>query len=151
MYSVEQVNIPPELGTVMKQYTKAVLRDKPSNIYKYSANFFAALCGRLAPFDQKGDLAPEYGDYQDDGAANGNMSNVVSEQEAINMIFQKYDSGDGTASLSMLPDVLEDIRTTLDLQIGELPTSEEIADLLQCTGSSFSLDELRQLLFEHEE
>lgn len=152
MYSVEQVNIPPELGTVMKQYTKAVLRDKPSNVYKYSANFFAALCGRNAPFDQNGALSPDYEDsLKRNGASSNSGQNVVSEQEAINMIFQKYDDGNGAVSLTVLPDVLEDIRETLCLQEGELPSAEEIAELLQCNSDVVDLTELRQLLFEAEE
>lgn len=61
MYSVEQVNVPPELGTIMKQLTKAILRDQPENVYKYSANFFAILSGRSAPFDQDGQLTEGIG------------------------------------------------------------------------------------------
>lgn len=59
MYSAEQINVPPELGTIMKQYTKAILRDKPEHVYKYSANFFAVLSGLPAPFDQDGQLADQ--------------------------------------------------------------------------------------------
>eukprot|EP00796_Vickermania_ingenoplastis_P012055 gene12055-8307_t len=146
-----QVNIPPELGTVMKQYTKAVLRDKPTNVYKYSANFFSALCGRAAPFDQEGELAPEYSNYQKrtgDNMETNSGSNVVSEQEAINMIFMQYDDGNGTIPLSALPDVLQDIRETLGLQDGDLPSAEEIAEMLQCNSDIVDLMELRQMLFE---
>lgn len=59
MYSIEQVKVPPELGTVMKQYTKALLRDQPQDVYKYSANFFSLLCGRPPVFDKNGQLCSE--------------------------------------------------------------------------------------------
>lgn len=145
MYSVEQVNIPPELGTVMKQYTKAVLRDKPSDIYKYSANFFAALCVRPPPFDQNGELAADY------DVSQLAERNVVSEQEAINIIFDKFDDGNGCVPLSDLSGLLDNIKETLGLQDGELPSVGEITELLQCTSDTVDLLELRQMLFEPEE
>lgn len=177
MYSVEQVNIPPELGTVMKQYTKAVLRDKPINVYQYSANFFAALCGRAPPFDPDGTLAKEGGflppfntasdpigsDLKRDsellmkngstGSADGSRAtpSMVSEQEAIHMIFQKYDNGNGMVEKAALRYLLLDIQETLELESGELPSPEEIIALLQCNSDLIDLKELRQLLFETDE
>lgn len=179
MYSVDQVNIPPELGTVMKQYTKAVLRDKPTNVYQYSANFFAALCGKIPPFDPDGTLSREGGfssslngvksqlsaDMERD-PSNGRMlrnpsggsevesrttPSMVSEQEAIQMIFQKYDNGEGVVSRNALRYLLLDIQETLELEDGELPSPEEIIALLQCNTDEVDLQEIRQLLFEAEE
>lgn len=43
----------------MKQYTKAVLRDKPRDLYKYSANFFAILAGESVPFNEDGQCVDE--------------------------------------------------------------------------------------------
>jgi hypothetical protein len=56
MYCAEQIQIPPELGTVLKLLTKAAIRDKPADVYKWAANFFAAQCNRPAAFDAAGAL-----------------------------------------------------------------------------------------------
>ncbi|EPY30986.1 hypothetical protein STCU_03717 [Strigomonas culicis] len=123
IYSVEQVNIPPELGTILKQYTKAVIRDKPNNVYKYSANFFAMLSGKPIPFEQDGE--PEGGTFDgksifsknDIGNEKEHPENAtdhgdtveVSEEDAVNLIFARYgENNDGNIPIKELPALLED-------------------------------------------
>lgn len=164
MYSVEQVNVPPELGTIMKQYTKAVLRDKPQDVYKYSANFFALLSGRPAPFDQEGQLAEDALSVPNDTAINSqqfssekenvlveNDIEAVSEYEAIGAIFSKYDSsGDGFLQVEDLHPLLMEIKDVLGLNEDDLPSIEEVVELLHAENDAIDLVELRQLLFEGE-
>src|SRR3989338_10525597 len=56
MYAPEQIGVPSELGTVLKLLTKSAIRDKPSDLYKWAANYFASQCNRPAAFDENGKL-----------------------------------------------------------------------------------------------
>ncbi len=67
MYCAEQINVPPELGTVLKQVTKAAIRDapgvnadgtpgNPADVLKWCANYFAQLANAPIPFDSTGRL-----------------------------------------------------------------------------------------------
>lgn len=58
MYCAEQIGIPSELGTVLKLLTKSAIRDKPQDVYKWAANYFAGQCNRPAAFDENGKLTP---------------------------------------------------------------------------------------------
>ena len=45
VYCAEQINIPDNLGEVLKAYAKEVIRQQPENIYEFSARYFAqVLC-----------------------------------------------------------------------------------------------------------
>ena len=41
MYCAEQINIPDNLGEILKAYAKEVIRQQPGNIYEFSARYFA--------------------------------------------------------------------------------------------------------------
>eukprot|EP00960_Hanusia_phi_P030668 748780-Hanusia_phi.AAC.3 len=43
IYCAEQINIPDNLGEILKAYAKEVIRSNPSNIYEFSAKYFAQL------------------------------------------------------------------------------------------------------------
>merc|ERR1719199_234042 len=43
MYCAEQINIPENLGEILKAYSKEVIRQQPINIYEFSARYFAQL------------------------------------------------------------------------------------------------------------
>lgn len=47
MYCAEQINIPDNLGEILKAYAKEVIRQQPGNIYEFSARYFAQV--RLPP------------------------------------------------------------------------------------------------------
>eukprot|EP00667_Euglena_gracilis_P031755 EG_transcript_46855 len=55
MYCAEQINIPTELGPILKQFTKAVLLDEPQDLLKWSANYFAQLANLPLPFGANGE------------------------------------------------------------------------------------------------
>lgn len=41
MYCADQVRIPPQLETVVREFTKAVLRERPSDVIAFGASWFA--------------------------------------------------------------------------------------------------------------
>lgn len=43
MYCAEQINIPDNLGEILKAYAKEVIRQQPQNIFEFSARYFAQL------------------------------------------------------------------------------------------------------------
>ncbi|KAL2085383.1 hypothetical protein ACEWY4_018703 [Coilia grayii] len=43
MYCAQQINIPPELPDILKQFTKAAIRTQPDDVLKWSAAYFSAL------------------------------------------------------------------------------------------------------------
>jgi hypothetical protein len=44
MYCAEQINIPDNLGEILKAYAKEVIRQQPDNLYEFSARYFAQVC-----------------------------------------------------------------------------------------------------------
>ncbi|KAG8340784.1 hypothetical protein ERJ75_000090200 [Trypanosoma vivax] len=160
IFCVEQINVPPELGTIMKQYTKAILRDRPEDLYKYSANFFAALCGQAAPFDKDGHYVEqqEYRSVHHFPNVNSCKADVASptlsveheKHEAVCAIFEKYDvNGDGRMFTESVPALLAELQKTLGLPDSENIGSEELMAILDVDDNgTFDLLEFRQLFFQ---
>ncbi|KPA77737.1 hypothetical protein ABB37_07055 [Leptomonas pyrrhocoris] len=158
MYSAEQIKVPPELGTIMKQYTKAVMRDKPTDLYKYSANFFAILSGYPAPFDADGQLTESGANdvKNTSGAPPGSNSRGKAQQgdavDPIDSLFRRYDrTGTGYMEASELPSLLEELKTVLSLDANDLDAAESIQALLPSADGQIDLLELRRMLFEEPE
>jgi hypothetical protein len=168
MYAAEQINIPPELGTILKQYTKAVMRDRPQELYKFSANFFANLCGQVAPFDEQGQLLSQ---QQNRGATTGSNGDMVTDvipdagnfeslntgddvtQERITQIFKKYDTNqNGRLERDEVPALIEDLRRALGLADDEGFSSDELLSMLDSDDDgTIDLLEFRQLFFQSDE
>ncbi|XP_031439379.1 ropporin-1-like protein isoform X2 [Clupea harengus] len=55
MYCAQQINIPPELPDILKQFTKAAIRTQPDDVLKWSAAYFSAL-SKNEPLPVKGRL-----------------------------------------------------------------------------------------------
>ncbi|XP_034145139.1 ropporin-1-like protein isoform X2 [Esox lucius] len=54
MYCAQQINIPPELPDILKQFTKAAIRTQPQDILQWSAAYFTALSkGETLPVKQR--------------------------------------------------------------------------------------------------
>ncbi|KPI83269.1 hypothetical protein ABL78_7701 [Leptomonas seymouri] len=159
MYSEDQIKVPPELGTIMKQYTKAVMRDKPTDLYKYSANFFAILSGYPAPFDGDGQLTESgVGDVKNaSGALTGTNSRGERQQnddglDPVDSLFRRYDStGTGFMESSDLPLLLDELKAALSLDANDIDAAESIQALLPSADGKIDLLELRRLLFEEPE
>ncbi|XP_038626390.1 ropporin-1-like protein [Tachyglossus aculeatus] len=43
MFCAQQINIPPELPDILKQFTKAAIRTQPTDVLQWSAGYFSAL------------------------------------------------------------------------------------------------------------
>lgn len=168
MYCAEQINIPADLGVVLKQYTKAVIRDRPKELYKYSANFFAALIGEPAPFDEQGQLTSQQQQRSAGSGAGGpggalvadvipNASNFESiptsedhAHETVNSIFHQYDTNKtGKLDYKELPGLIEDLKLALGLSDNEGFSADEILNMLDTDGDGMvDLMEFRQLFFQ---
>ncbi|ESL10182.1 hypothetical protein TRSC58_02089 [Trypanosoma rangeli SC58] len=159
IFCLEQVNVPPELGTIMKQYTKAVLRDRPQDLYKYSANFFAALCGQAAPFDKDGQFVEsreqeameQFAGAEVDRAeaVNSIFSVGYEETDAVREVFNHYDvNGNGRLATEKLPALLADLQRAVGLNESET-MGKDILDALETDeNGTVDLLELRQLFFQ---
>lgn len=168
MYCAEQINIPPELGPILKQFTKAVIKDRPeeADLYKFSANFFASLAGVVPPFDSRGQLVSGEGQRAPATAGEGQMIGDVipdaggfeavqggfDETEAtIAGLFRQYDSnGNGRVDRRELPALVSDLREALGWADGEREdfAPEAVAAMLdEDADGTISLDAFRQLFF----
>ncbi|XP_002165717.3 ropporin-1-like protein [Hydra vulgaris] len=57
MYSALQINIPPELPEILKQFTKAAIRTQPKDLLQWSAAYFLALSkGERPPVKERLDF-----------------------------------------------------------------------------------------------
>ncbi|KAJ8279713.1 hypothetical protein COCON_G00067790 [Conger conger] len=54
MFCVQQINIPPELPDILKQFTKAAIRTQPHDVLQWSAAYFIALSkGETLPVKER--------------------------------------------------------------------------------------------------
>lgn len=156
MYSADQINVPSELGTIMKQYTKAVMRDKPVDVYKYSANFFAILSGRAAPFDADGQLRDEGVTVVRKTTSTSQADTHAEETQAVpetwDEVFFRFDvDGEGFMKVEDLPYLLTEVRNILGLGEEELSNIDDILNSLTINDGMIDLIELRCLLFDEAE
>ncbi|XP_076146940.1 ropporin-1-like protein isoform X4 [Alosa pseudoharengus] len=57
MYCAQQINIPPELPDILKQFTKAAIKTQPDDVLKWSAAYFSALSkGEILPAKERLEL-----------------------------------------------------------------------------------------------
>jgi hypothetical protein len=47
LYSAEQISVPPALPTIIKNWTKEVIRTNPSDIIAFSAQYFGKVTGAI--------------------------------------------------------------------------------------------------------
>ncbi|KAJ8413456.1 hypothetical protein AAFF_G00094520 [Aldrovandia affinis] len=54
MFCVQQINIPPDLPDILKQFTKAAIRTQPPDVLQWSAAYFCALSkGETLPVKER--------------------------------------------------------------------------------------------------
>ncbi|KAK9953301.1 hypothetical protein ABG768_017306 [Culter alburnus] len=54
MYCAQQINIPPELPNILKQFTKAAIKTQPHDVLQWAADYFSALSkGQGLPVKEK--------------------------------------------------------------------------------------------------
>jgi hypothetical protein len=174
MYCGEQIQVPEDLGAILKQFTKAAIRDSPSEdaVLKWAANYFAVLANQAPPFDQTGRLMSEGGgrkartgassapsgdmvtDVMEgaggfeavDGGAGGATDEEATEA-ALHQIFAHYDvDGSGRLERAELPALFADIKSSLGIDFTEDQISEVISILDTDADGTISLQEFRQLI-----
>jgi hypothetical protein len=163
MFCAEQIVIPPELGTIMKLFTKAAIREQPKDLYKWSANYFAEQSGQVKPFDNRGQLiAPQR--TATTGSTGGMVTDVISDaagfepvpqdqaNQIINTLFEQYDqNGNGRLDASELPALIQDLKVSLGLELSEDQIGEFLNMLDTDEDGTIDLAEFRALFFPHED
>ena len=74
IFSAEQIVVPPDLPGVLKDWTKEVIRKNPSDLLKFSAEYFAARAAETKgslPLDELRRIRNLFDKYDTDG--NGRM------------------------------------------------------------------------------
>jgi len=171
MFCAEQIVVPPELGLVLKQFTKAAIRDSQGqDVYKWAANYFAGQCSQPPPFDRDGRLLSADGakprtatageggmvtDVLDDahgfepvdgGAASDETDAIVAQ------LFAEYDTnGNGRLDRSELPKLIADLKHSLGLDISDEQMHEFMSVLDADDDGTVDLAEFKQFFFQTDE
>jgi hypothetical protein len=172
MYCGEQIQIPEDLGAVLKQFTKAAIRDSPSEdaVLKWAANYFAVMAAQPPPFDDTGRLLSEGGGRKPGttGSATGAGDMVTDVMEGaagfeavdgkgefgdqedtqgISDLIDSYEKGDtGRIDRAELPAIFADIKSSLGVDVSDDQVSEVMALLDTDEDGTVSLDELKKLI-----
>jgi Ca2+-binding EF-hand superfamily protein len=168
MYCGEQIRVPEELGAILKQFTKAAIRDSPKEgvLLKWAANYFSALSGQPLPFDETGRLMSEGGKPRTSGSAGQMVSDVLedaggfesvegsaaTENEAIiRQIFQHYDTnGSGRLERGEVGALIADLKASMGIEFSE-DQHNMLMDMLDTDkDGKINLEEFRQLFFASE-
>jgi hypothetical protein len=149
IFQVEQIQIPPELGAVMKAYTKAVIKEEPQDLYKWSANYFAQLCNQAPPFTSDGHLLNSRSNTQNGSlphSAEGPLltdvipdceqfESVATEQAqkqadaVLEAIFDKYDKDrSGRLERNEIPLLIKDLAPYI--QSADVSEEEQVNTIL---------------------
>eukprot|EP00937_MAST-01D_sp_MAST-1D-sp2_P002871 g2871.t1 len=111
IWCAEQITVSPDLPGVLKEYTKAVIRESPADVLAFSAEYFRKAGGIEEP-----------------------KSNNLSEEDLANFQeqFAKYDkNGDNKIDVGELGNF---IREDLEFEIGD-DELEKVMDTLDKDGS----------------
>ncbi len=83
-YCSQQINIPPELPDILKQFTKAAIRTQPNDVLAWSAAYFRALAnGELPPVKERLEM-PTATQKTDTGLTPG-LLRVLNKQVRLDM------------------------------------------------------------------
>ncbi len=174
MFCAEQIVVPPELGAILKNLTKAVIREEPKEVYKFAANYFSKLTNQPPPFDSSsgqyllanrpttsGQSANSAGSGSQRqtgmGAAIANPEQFesvggdgASREAEIARIFSQYDSNqNGRLEANEIPALINDLR---NLYGAEFPADTDIeafvANLDVDQDGTIDLGEFRRLFFQ---
>jgi hypothetical protein len=171
MYCGEQIRVPEELGAVLKQFTKAAIRDSPSEqaVLKWAANYFAILSNQAPPFDEAGRLMSEGGGRKPrtgGSAASGQMVNDVMEgaggfesvdggsmteeqakEAALQQIFNHYDmNGNGRIERAELSSLIADLKSSFGVELTDDQITEVMNILDTDDDGTIDLAEFKQLI-----
>ena len=160
MYTSEQIVIPQELGTIMKLFTKAAIREQPKDLYKWSANYFAQQNGQPKPFDDRGQLVSQGNRPTTSGGSGPMVADVISDaagfesvptgadpqEKVIEQLFAQYDhNGNGRLERSELPALIADLKESMGVDISDSQIEEMVNMLDTDEDGTIDLDEFRGL------
>eukprot|EP00760_Papus_ankaliazontas_P002848 PhM_4_TR11297/c0_g1_i1/m.93331 len=172
MYCAEQINVPPELGPVLKQYTKAIIRDCPESVAKWSANYFAKLAGQPPIFDDvNGRLVTASGNAPTTAGSNGpaqDVSDVIVDadkfeslptqgnneipDDVVDAVFARYDkNGNGMIDADELHLLIQDLIDTTGMAMGEDDVRQVLSLIDADEDGCINLAEFRHLFFQADE
>jgi Ca2+-binding EF-hand superfamily protein len=107
----KQYVIPPEFPDILKDFTREVLRNQPSNVNEFAAKYFECLASGL-PSDMEGGY---------DTGANDNDPNLDEVEAIILELFRKYDKDDSKyLDKEEFKLLMEDLRARLDFPKNEI-------------------------------
>ncbi|XP_051969441.1 ropporin-1-like protein isoform X1 [Xyrauchen texanus] len=88
MYCAQQINIPPELPDILKQFTKAAIRTQPCDVLEWATEYFSALSkGEALPVKERLEM-PMATQKTDTGLTPG-LLKILHQQLAHKEIFTK--------------------------------------------------------------
>jgi len=150
MYCSEQINIPVELGPILKQYTKAIVRDAPESVAKWSANYFAKLAGMAPVFDSTGRMVTAQG-YNTRTVSSGGAPGATLDEVIVNPgAFESLPTADGHQERNNMDAVVENVFKKYDKNSNGKIDAEEvhmlIQDLIGATGMTMNDEDLKEFL-----
>lgn len=152
MYCAEQINIPLDLGSVLKQYTKSVILEEPEHLYKWSANYFAQLANLPVIFGPEGEYLDgvKAGVKAPEAAPAGEPGPEVDQSELVNEIFSAYNTEDGRIT----QETVDQIFAELQEKLGFAMTPEDIAQYMSMLEKDeeglFNITDVYSLFFQPE-
>nr|XP_055038684.1 ropporin-1-like protein isoform X1 [Misgurnus anguillicaudatus] len=88
MYCAQQINIPPDLPNILKQFTKAAIRTQPHDVLQWAADYFSAMSkGEALPVKQR--LEMPVATQKTDTGLTANLLKTLHQQLASKEIITK--------------------------------------------------------------
>ena len=103
-YFTKRLKVPDEFPEILKSFTREILRNQPSNIYEFGANYFAEMSAQANMLMQE----------QDDGA--NELFSAAEMEEYLSNLFHESDS-DGNGYLD--PQEFKEIMIAADVGLSE--------------------------------
>ncbi|KAL0247968.1 hypothetical protein GEMRC1_003207 [Eukaryota sp. GEM-RC1] len=137
----EQINVPTDLPTILTEWSKAVIRNQPRDLYEFSANYFAALANTslgeekytVAPFEVKPDTLREL------------SSLLHSSDPSQSLSLTRLQIVAQSRSVYIPPDVTNSVLDLLSVESNTVSWPAFVAILTTLATSSFK-DSLRLLV-----
>ncbi|XP_053324023.1 ropporin-1-like protein [Spea bombifrons] len=136
MFCAQQINIPPELPDILKQFTKAAIRTQPCDVLQWSAAYFACLSkGEPLPVKERLEI-PVATQKTDTGLTQG-LLKVLHKQLSSKAIVSETDLEEKWKDLCLPQEQLQCI-LTLDNFGNEVEWMKFLALACSTLGGSIS-------------
>jgi len=166
MYCAEQINIPLELGAVLKQFTKAVILEEPNELYKWSANYFAQLAHLPVIFGPEGEYldgvkagqkpkgagaAEEVEDAAPSGEEGSPREGADQQAELVNEIFSAYNTEDGRITQDVVMAIFSELQEKLGFEMTQEDADQYMDMLAKDEAGHCSITDVYNLFFQNEQ